>query len=107
MMLSFWLTTYFSVLISWTLFYTFNSFYSPPRWTRCSNTWNTENCFDYSITELQPHSEPKMTKLLNDSSDAMSPLMNETNTQFLNTSFLMSKEYHQFNSTSSAVEFLQ
>ncbi|KAF8788122.1 Sodium- and chloride-dependent GABA transporter like protein [Argiope bruennichi] len=46
MMISFWLTAYYSVLTAWTVFYVFNSFYSPPRWTRCTNTWNTDDCHD-------------------------------------------------------------
>ncbi|GFQ86628.1 sodium- and chloride-dependent GABA transporter ine [Trichonephila clavata] len=46
MMVSFWLTAYYSVLTAWTMFYVFNSFYSPPRWTRCTNMWNTDQCHD-------------------------------------------------------------
>ncbi|KAG8200229.1 hypothetical protein JTE90_025007 [Oedothorax gibbosus] len=53
MMVSFWLTAYYSVLTAWTMFYVFNSFYSPPRWTRCTNTWNTKGCIDYSLSDPQ------------------------------------------------------
>ncbi|GIX68103.1 sodium- and chloride-dependent GABA transporter ine [Caerostris extrusa] len=61
MMMSFWLTAYYSVLTAWTMFYVFNSFYSPPRWTRCTNTWNTAGCHDafYPLPEVLLDSQRK------------------------------------------------
>lgn len=47
---SFLLTAYYSVLVSWSLFYLFNSFYSLPRWLTCSHTWNTDSCWNKFIT---------------------------------------------------------
>ncbi|KAM8865278.1 sodium- and chloride-dependent GABA transporter ine isoform 1-T1 [Synchiropus picturatus] len=38
-------STYYNVLMSWALFYFFNSFDSTLSWTSCNNTWNVvENC---------------------------------------------------------------
>ncbi|KFM74211.1 Sodium- and chloride-dependent GABA transporter ine, partial [Stegodyphus mimosarum] len=85
MMISFWLTACFSVLTSWTMFYTFNSFYSPPRWTRCTNTWNSDSCHDsvHSILHLASPSDEKtfivtnsFDAAVNNSSMVTSPLPN-------------------------------
>ncbi|KAG1684334.1 Sodium- and chloride-dependent GABA transporter ine [Nymphon striatum] len=41
------LTTYYNVIISWTMFYLINSFrYSLP-WSHCNNLWNSKSCFSY------------------------------------------------------------
>ncbi|KAK5871465.1 hypothetical protein PBY51_004347 [Eleginops maclovinus] len=43
--ISFVFSTYYNVLISWALFYFFNSFEATLPWTSCNNTWNVaENC---------------------------------------------------------------
>ncbi|XP_067121331.1 sodium- and chloride-dependent betaine transporter-like [Centruroides vittatus] len=47
---SFLLAAYYSILVSWALFYLFNSFYSLPRWLTCGHTWNTESCWNEFIT---------------------------------------------------------
>ena len=36
---------YYSTIVSWTLFYFGNSFFSPLPWTSCNNWWNTEACY--------------------------------------------------------------
>ena len=35
---------YYVMVITWTLYYLYNSFISPLPWTTCGNEWNTENC---------------------------------------------------------------
>ncbi|CAC5418384.1 unnamed protein product [Mytilus coruscus] len=43
--------SYYSTVISWTLFYFGNSFLSPLPWTSCNNTWNTHDCYIRSFSE--------------------------------------------------------
>lgn len=42
--ISFWLCTYYNVIIAWALIYLGSSVESPLPWTHCDNSWNTENC---------------------------------------------------------------
>ncbi|KAG7489634.1 sodium-and chloride-dependent GABA transporter ine-like isoform X1 [Solea senegalensis] len=43
--ISFVFTTYYNVLMSWSLYYFFNSFEATLPWKSCNNTWNVvENC---------------------------------------------------------------
>lgn len=44
--ISFLLSTYYNVILAWTLFYLGASFQDPLPWTGCNNTWNSPNCFD-------------------------------------------------------------
>jgi len=44
--ISFWLCTYYNVIISWAMFYLVSSFQDPLPWTGCGNWWNTESCWD-------------------------------------------------------------
>lgn len=97
MMLSFWLTAYYSVLASWALYYTFNSFYSPPRWTHCSNTWNTDTCEENVHTVATSAYSPYEAG--NDSMASNTWL--KTNTSYSNITNELS-----YNVTHPAVEFL-
>ncbi|KAM4577244.1 sodium- and chloride-dependent GABA transporter 1 isoform 3-T3 [Odontesthes bonariensis] len=59
--ISFIFSTYYNVLISWALYYLFNSFKATLPWTSCNNTWNVvENCssgFPGNTTHLQSSSQ--------------------------------------------------
>ncbi|XP_036383442.1 sodium- and chloride-dependent GABA transporter ine [Megalops cyprinoides] len=59
--ISFVLSTYYNVLMTWALFYFFNSFGSTLPWQSCNNTWNVgANCstgFPGNATHLQSASQ--------------------------------------------------
>ncbi|XP_061658739.1 sodium- and chloride-dependent GABA transporter ine [Syngnathoides biaculeatus] len=46
--ISFIMCTYYNVVITWALYYLFNSFQEPLPWESCNNTWNTANCTDHA-----------------------------------------------------------
>ncbi|TRY57272.1 hypothetical protein DNTS_003317 [Danionella cerebrum] len=44
--ISFIMSTYYNIIITWALYYMFSSFRSNLLWENCNNTWNTVNCTD-------------------------------------------------------------
>ena len=38
---------YYNIIITWTLYYLFNSFSRVLPWSTCGNSWNTENCVEF------------------------------------------------------------
>ena len=44
--ISFFLSTYYNVILAWALFYLGASVQDPLPWTSCGNAWNSLNCFD-------------------------------------------------------------
>jgi len=46
--ISFLLSTYYNVILSWAIFYLLSSFQDPLPWISCNNWWNSEFCFKNS-----------------------------------------------------------
>lgn len=73
--ISFFLTTYYIVIITWDLYFLFSSFATEVPWKTCNNSWNTPNCWDGSLNEsfkltndsVSPSEEFFRRKLLNES----------------------------------------
>jgi SNF family Na+-dependent transporter len=47
--ISFFLTTYYIVIIAWDLYFLFASFAKEVPWKYCGNEWNTNDCWDGSL----------------------------------------------------------
>lgn len=45
---SFIVSIYYNLIITWSLFYLFNSFQNPLPWDGCNKTWTTANCTSYA-----------------------------------------------------------
>ncbi|CAG5123513.1 unnamed protein product, partial [Candidula unifasciata] len=45
-MISFLFTTYYIIIITWSVYYMFNTFTDTLPWTSCNNTWNSPHCWD-------------------------------------------------------------
>lgn len=50
--ISFIMSTYYNVIIAYTLYYFFSSFKSKAPWNGCDNVWNTPDCWMPSRLEL-------------------------------------------------------
>lgn len=46
--ISFWLATYYNVIISWAMYYLVSSFQDPLPWISCNNTWTDDSCLSVS-----------------------------------------------------------
>ena len=49
--ISFFLTTYYVVIIGWDLYFLFSSFASEVPWKTCNNPWNTKDCWDGTLNQ--------------------------------------------------------
>ncbi|GFU92933.1 sodium-dependent noradrenaline transporter [Trichonephila clavipes] len=45
-LVSWYVSFYYNVIIAWTLYYMFISFSAELPWIRCNNPWNTERCWE-------------------------------------------------------------
>ena len=50
--MAFWLNTFYIVVLSWALYYLWNSFSFVLPWSTCGNWWNTENCVPLSVDNM-------------------------------------------------------
>lgn len=46
---SFFLTTYYIIIITWAIYFIVSSFANEVPWSNCNNTWNTADCWDGSL----------------------------------------------------------
>uniref|UniRef100_A0A0A9ZDX5 Transporter n=1 Tax=Lygus hesperus TaxID=30085 RepID=A0A0A9ZDX5_LYGHE len=53
---AFFMSTYYNVIIAYTLYYLFTSFHSAPPWNHCNNTFNTIHCWFPALTGPMPNS---------------------------------------------------
>lgn len=49
--ISFFLTTYYIVIIAWAMYFLLSSFASEVPWKTCKNSWNTKDCWDGSLNQ--------------------------------------------------------
>lgn len=47
--ISFIMSTYYNLVITWALYYLFSSFQDPLPWGSCNNTWNTPQCTNQAL----------------------------------------------------------
>lgn len=47
--ISFIMSTYYNLVITWALYYLFSSFQDPLPWGSCNNTWNTPHCTNQAL----------------------------------------------------------
>ncbi|XP_077123115.1 sodium- and chloride-dependent betaine transporter-like [Ranitomeya variabilis] len=62
MVMSFLVNIYYIIILAWSFFYLFNSFVSRLPWASCNNTWNTENCMEFT------HKEENWSRTMNHTS---------------------------------------
>ncbi|KAJ9601472.1 hypothetical protein L9F63_000389, partial [Diploptera punctata] len=53
--ISFVMSTYYNVIIAYTLYYFFTSFKSDAPWSTCGNRWNTANCWTPTNNKTKPN----------------------------------------------------
>ncbi|XP_060075279.1 sodium- and chloride-dependent glycine transporter 2-like [Ylistrum balloti] len=56
------ISSYYTIIIAWTLFYLGNSFLSPLPWRTCDNKWNTDNCITERSLLVQVISSSNVTE---------------------------------------------
>lgn len=66
MLVSFFCSIYYNVILAWSCYYLYNSFKSSIPWVGCHHPWNTKNCFDElsksNATMLGNESRPSPSK---------------------------------------------
>lgn len=61
LVMTFFLTTYYIVIITWAIFFIYSSFNSEVPWSNCNNTWNTPDCWDGSLNLSSKQSNDSKT----------------------------------------------
>lgn len=60
-MLSFLFTTYYNVILAWSVYYMIASCFNPLPWSSCGNIWNTDNCWDSAVNDTSVKPNNSMT----------------------------------------------
>ncbi|XP_066447007.1 sodium- and chloride-dependent betaine transporter-like isoform X2 [Eleutherodactylus coqui] len=67
MVMSFLVNIYYIIIMAWSFFYLFNSFTSRLPWASCNNTWNTENCMEFT------NKDENWSRIINHTTNYTSP----------------------------------
>lgn len=54
-MVSFFMSTYYNVIIAYFLYYLFTAMRASAPWSECSNKWNTDRCWQPSLNVTRPN----------------------------------------------------
>ncbi|XP_076114312.1 sodium- and chloride-dependent glycine transporter 1-like [Mytilus galloprovincialis] len=99
---------YYVMVVTWTLYYLYNSFISPLPWTTCGNIWNTEQCYNGPITALRNNNYTRAVGYINNT-EVHSSLLTAKNFSDVNSTISNSSSYGNFSidRISSQEEFWQ
>ena len=61
-------STYYNVILAWTLYYFGMSFFAELPWTRCDAEWNTDNCVHLGQNSTHAQLENNYTDITNETS---------------------------------------
>ncbi|XP_021355804.1 sodium- and chloride-dependent glycine transporter 1-like [Mizuhopecten yessoensis] len=72
-------TCFYAMLMTWTLYYFYQSFHYPLPWSTCGNEWNTPYCFSGGNNEMPGHLMANSSSLYNMTSFMNTSIMSSSN----------------------------